>query len=102
MSCYQLNNPNEGSCRKPQRRSSSSRKNKKQNPKKEEKEAQLTQAEAIQKKVQEERKLKAMKEGEKGYQEKRKEMNERLAKQTDINELFRTNCSWIERVEHLK
>ncbi|BFU23704.1 hypothetical protein CL6EHI_063560 [Entamoeba histolytica] len=63
--------------------------------------AEETKAQMEQKMVLQKRRLEETKKGEKGYQEKRKELNERLSKQTDINDLFRTNCSWIERVEHL-
>ncbi|KAL7720536.1 Uncharacterized protein QTN25_002301 [Entamoeba marina] len=62
----------------------------------------LTQAEIEHRTVlnqrQQEQKMKNM---TKSYQERRKEYNEKLSKQTDINDLFRTNCSWIEKVEHL-
>ncbi|GAB1225660.1 hypothetical protein ENUP19_0257G0094 [Entamoeba nuttalli] len=63
--------------------------------------AEETKAQMEQKMVLQKRRLEETKKGAKGYQEKRKELNERLSKQTDINDLFRTNCSWIERVEHL-
>ena len=65
-------------------------------------EGKLTAAQIEQKRTLQEHKNDEEKKGnQKSYQERRKEYNDKLTKQTDINDLFRTNCSWLERVEHM-
>lgn len=68
---------------------------------KEEKEEKKTITELEQQLLLQQQKLYQLQSDTKEYQQKRKEFNDKLSKQTDINDIFKTNCSWLENVEHM-